>query len=144
MTPRDGLFPIIGILYLYASALAKLTPIKREGIRPGPIVTAIKSILVIGILVSWRACRRQGSIFFRCSRAARFGTTPPNGAWVLICEDTTFDKISKIGFLSPEALITAIPVSSQDVSTPRISIISSSAIGNRTRITGLKSRCPNR
>src|SRR3989344_6948055 len=59
-------------------------------------------------------------MFLTCSRAAKEGTTPPYLAWSFIWDDTTLER-TVILFLAVIS-ITAIAVSSHDVSIPKIFI----------------------
>ena len=64
------------------------------------------------IPASRKAARATGRRFFKCSRAASSGTTPPYSACSLICEETTLDRIMP-------SRTTAALVSSQEVSRAR-------------------------
>ena len=62
---------------------------------------------------SLKAALATGRRFFRCSRAASSGTTPPYSACSLICDETVLDRIFP-------SRTTAALVSSQEVSMARM------------------------
>ena len=98
-------------------------PVQSAGSRPGPTVTVTKSIffhIFIAFLSLPKIWRHKRGSAFKCSRFAIFGTTPPNGRWMEICDETVFAKTSNFGArMPPVALRSAMPVSSQLVSMPR-------------------------
>ena len=105
-------------------------PCQRQGSKPGPVVTAKRSmsgksdilVLDVGLLLPTSFLKRSGR-FFWCSRLARLGTTPPNGRWVSIWEAVKSFLILNFGELNPPfASIIASEVSSQEVSIDRIFI----------------------
>src|SRR3989344_4076093 len=60
--------------------------------------------------------------FFICSRFANEGNTPQYSWCTSICEATTFERIANCGFLPSVVSKTATPVSSHEVSMPKIVI----------------------
>src|SRR4030042_2702673 len=81
--PSKWLIGIIGLFQIIDKVFAVFTPIKSEGIKPGPLVIAM-AFIFLAIFLSFKAIFKSGKIFFKCSRLARLGTTPPNFAWSFI------------------------------------------------------------
>src|SRR3989338_2386710 len=110
----------MGFFQTKAKVLAVSKPTIKEVIRPGPKVTAILSIRAGFILASVKARSITGKILTIWFRAATSGTTPPYFLWILIWEETIFERI-----LNLPALIStkAAAVSSQELSMPIIIIL---------------------
>jgi len=89
-------------------------------IRPGPAAAAMPSRAAKETCASLIALAMMVSSASTWARAAISGTTPPNSACSLICENTTFDRMRPC----PSAVrsTTAAAVSSQVVSMPRMII----------------------
>src|SRR6187399_2823461 len=90
-------------------------PTRSEPARPGPYVTATASTSSQLAPASAHASSRTGTIQRRCARAATSGTIPPVGAWRATCDATT------LAWISRPSSMRAMPVSSHDDSTDRIS-----------------------
>ena len=84
-----------------------MTPDISPPIKPGPDVTQIKSIFVIGIFAFSSESLTDTSRFSACALAATSGTTPPYFSWRLFCESISEDRIfpDKILFLLYHFLI---------------------------------------
>jgi len=114
MWPCMWLTPTSGMSAAKARAFAVATPIKSAPMRPGPLVTPIRSMSLSVTPASSRACWVTRLMFSRWWRDAISGTTPPNFVCMSICEEMTLDMISL-----PSAT-TASDVSSQLDSIPRV------------------------
>ncbi len=107
--------------------MAKTIPVQRAGSSPGPVVTAIASILFLisfsFILASLKTFSKTRGRFLMCSLFASAGKTPPYSLCMSICEETSFASILNFIFLSfSVTFIIAIAVSSQEVSIASIFI----------------------
>ena len=102
--------PTNGFSNANAIACAALNPTSNAIAKPGPCVAAKASNSAAVTFASRNAACATGIRFFKCSRAASSGTTPPYSACSLICEETVLDNTTP-------SRTTAALVSSQEVSS---------------------------
>src|SRR5574341_226002 len=126
MWPSPWCTPMKGMFRAKAMALAADTPTRRAPIRPGAWVTATSSMSSSETEAPASASRMTGMRFFKCSRDASSGTTPPYFSCTFTWEETTFDSTAV-------SRSTAAAVSSQEVSIPRVNIGVSYRRGRRGR-----------
>ena len=117
MRGEDVAFAVVhadeGDALCVGDGLAAETPTSNAPIKPGVYVTATRSMSFSDTEAAASASRMIGMRFFRCSRDASSGTTPPYFLWMSICEETMLDR-------TMSSLSTAAAVSSQEVSIPRV------------------------
>src|SRR6266851_7478394 len=116
MWPHKWLTPVIGFAHAAARPSLTPTPTSRQPTRPGPRVTAQRSMSA-GWTAAFASARSSkcGSRS-RWSRAASSGTTPPNSRCRSTCEWMTLLRTRR-----PPST-TATDVSSHDVSIPKVSV----------------------
>src|SRR6267143_413038 len=95
-----------------ASPFANSIPTRSEPTSPGPSVTATASICSMVVCAVSRACRTTRGSSVMCARDASSGTTPPYSRWTS-CAAAMLER------MRPSST-TAAPVSSQEVSMPRM------------------------
>mmetsp|Transcript_10277 Transcript_10277/g.42494 ORF Transcript_10277/g.42494 Transcript_10277/m.42494 type:complete len:216 (-) Transcript_10277:162-809(-) len=111
----------IGILCAAHTSCAATTPTRRHMERPGPTVTATASSRDASTPAFRSAVATTSSMAASCASRARFGTTPPHGAWMASCDVLASPRTR------PSPVTTATPVSSHDVSMPRMRVSASTA-----------------
>src|SRR5260221_9077645 len=93
-------------------------PTSSEPTRPGPSVTAMADRSSKPVWACSNARRTTDTMARRCSREASSGTTPPYLPWVASCDAMTEERMLAL------SSTTAAAVSSQEVSIPRMRIVS--------------------
>src|SRR6266851_2059106 len=110
--------PIRGMPRANDSDFAKVKPTSNDPTSPGPTVTAMAASSDHVLWDSASAVRTTGTMARKCSRDASSGTTPPYFPWVASCDATTEERMLALSWT------TAAAVSSQEVSIPRMRIVS--------------------